>query len=607
LKGKENPTLTAALQYVTAGLSVIPVKTNKRPLIDWKPFQDRRASQDEIREWFQRWPHASLAVITGPISGLLVIDIDKEEGAKAIRKYVYLMPTAEVFSPNGRHLYYRHTDGLPNTSNILPGVDVRTTGGYVLVPPSTGYEVGESGRFWVMDEVRWIPQPLYQVLQQAASEVRLPGFEEKPNTVPSAKMGGEGCSNSSPLLLLKEGVVPPQLLEKKVHLGRRDVVMYHYALNLRYRGYGKKLMLEALTRINAECFVPPLDRKQVYQKVMQAMKNKEPRSEQIPTHTNAHANAHVSPHVSTDMMKEWVEEGTGWFSTKQMLEELGIPWSDRNRVYNLLKRMIDTGDVIRDQNRRGWYRRINKASVRLDLGGASNKDAVHIRSPLGLTAESLFSPGQIYLVAGLPNSGKTTWCLNVAKDNVDNFKVYYFNMESSAQELATSIRRFPDVDVKWFEENVEFRRPLETDQPLGDLIVPGEGNLNIIDYLDPPAGDYSQMKPAIDSVFNRLEGAMAVIALQQWSPDQDHPAGGKGVIARPRLAIALLREPSRGRSFVKILKDKVTDGQNDGDIIYFNLNWHENRFEAMPGHEPDYSPSAERRPMGQGILYEMEE
>lgn len=177
-------------------------------------------------------------------------------------------------------------------------------------------------------------------------------------------------------------------------------------------------------------------------------------------------------------------------------------------------------------------------------------------------------------------------------------------MESSAKELAGIIRRFTDVDVEWFNNNIYFRKPKEVGQSLGDLIIPGEGNLNIIDYMTPPGGDYSQMTTYINDVFERLQGAMCVIALQQWSQDQDHPAGGKGVLARPRFAVALLREPGTKRRFVKILKDKVSDDRNDGDIIYFNLNWQENRFEpAHPGNEPDFQPDA--APLSfEGVTYQ---
>jgi hypothetical protein len=219
-------------------------------------------------------------------------------------------------------------------------------------------------------------------------------------------------------------------------------------------------------------------------------------------------------------------------------------------------------------------------------------DTVRIISPLGFTVDSEFSHGQIYVVAGMTNMGKTIWALNMAKDNATQFQVYYINVESSPQEMARAVRRFPDIDLQWWDDHVTLLYTDEQGQQLGDLIIPGEGVLNIIDYVNAPGGDYSQVDGAINAIWERLDGAMAVVVLQQWTADHNAPAGGRGVLQRPRLVISLLREQGRqGRRFVRVLKDKVTPGRNDGDELFFNLHWQENRFESLhPGHEPDCNP-----------------
>src|SRR5262245_53928724 len=74
----------AALELAVLGMSVIPIGAGpdgKRPLLDsWKPYQDRLATEDEIRDWYRRWPGAGVAIITGPVSGIIVIDIDPRHG-----------------------------------------------------------------------------------------------------------------------------------------------------------------------------------------------------------------------------------------------------------------------------------------------------------------------------------------------------------------------------------------------------------------------------------------------------------------------------------------------------------------------------------------------
>jgi Bifunctional DNA primase/polymerase, N-terminal. len=50
----DNKCLEAALKYVAFGFSVIPVKRDKTPYLSWTEFQQRRATPEEIKEWFKK-------------------------------------------------------------------------------------------------------------------------------------------------------------------------------------------------------------------------------------------------------------------------------------------------------------------------------------------------------------------------------------------------------------------------------------------------------------------------------------------------------------------------------------------------------------------------
>jgi hypothetical protein len=70
--------LTAALQYEKLGFSVIPLKTGEKvPMIDWKEFQTRRATDAEIAAWWVKWPKSNIGIVTGTISGICVVDLDR--------------------------------------------------------------------------------------------------------------------------------------------------------------------------------------------------------------------------------------------------------------------------------------------------------------------------------------------------------------------------------------------------------------------------------------------------------------------------------------------------------------------------------------------------
>ena len=62
------------------GWSIIPVGNDKKPLIKWKEYRSRVATQDEIIEWWAEHPEANIAVVCGAVSGISVIDLDSYKG-----------------------------------------------------------------------------------------------------------------------------------------------------------------------------------------------------------------------------------------------------------------------------------------------------------------------------------------------------------------------------------------------------------------------------------------------------------------------------------------------------------------------------------------------
>ena len=91
--------LQAALRYREMGISVIPCRPDKKPFIQWTEFQKRLPTPDEIRAWWQRWPRAMVAIVTGEISGLCAVDCDTPAGYDAVQKLLpdsFLTPIART-------------------------------------------------------------------------------------------------------------------------------------------------------------------------------------------------------------------------------------------------------------------------------------------------------------------------------------------------------------------------------------------------------------------------------------------------------------------------------------------------------------------------------
>ena len=127
----------AALAYTRRGWSVIPLRpADKRPLLDsWERFQHEAATPAQVAEWWRRWPRANVGIVTGAVSGLVVLDVDGEAGREALRGKE-LPPTPVVETGRGWHYYFAHPGGDVRTCKPASGLDLKADGGYVVAPPS---------------------------------------------------------------------------------------------------------------------------------------------------------------------------------------------------------------------------------------------------------------------------------------------------------------------------------------------------------------------------------------------------------------------------------------------------------------------------------------
>jgi putative DNA primase/helicase len=147
--------LDAALAFAARGWPVFPCHANdKRPLVgESSPdagdagLYRATCDVDTITAWWKKWPQAMIGVPTGAPIGAFVIDIDPKDGGTVDQVLASIeaaigepLPDCpRVQTPRGGlHLYLAMPAGVEigNRANVIPHVDVRGTGGYVIVPPS---------------------------------------------------------------------------------------------------------------------------------------------------------------------------------------------------------------------------------------------------------------------------------------------------------------------------------------------------------------------------------------------------------------------------------------------------------------------------------------
>jgi len=173
----ESGPLDAALAYLEAGLSVIPIRrdgskapdTDLLPLAEgddgklrpvWDPYKEQPPSPAEVQDWFGRPSPPGVAVVCG-VAGLMVLDVEFtdfwEEFAALVEAErpgllarLPLVRTPGKDANGGRHLYFRSP--APGRSRKLArlteaeaarrtgdpkrttAIEVKGQGGYVLAP-----------------------------------------------------------------------------------------------------------------------------------------------------------------------------------------------------------------------------------------------------------------------------------------------------------------------------------------------------------------------------------------------------------------------------------------------------------------------------------------
>jgi len=133
----------AARWYAAHGWPVFAcLPRDKRPATE-HGLHDASRDTSAIDAWWTRQPKANVGVPTGTALGSFVLDIDGPEGEASLaaleQEHGPLPATLEQKTGRGRHLFFlmpNSGDVRSSVSQLGPGLDIRGTGGYVVVAPS---------------------------------------------------------------------------------------------------------------------------------------------------------------------------------------------------------------------------------------------------------------------------------------------------------------------------------------------------------------------------------------------------------------------------------------------------------------------------------------
>ncbi len=493
--GKEM--LTAALKYREMGFSVFPVNPkDKKPAIpSWLKYQTEQASVQEITEWFGKMHHQGIAIVTGKISNLFVVDFDKyKPGFKEEIALEYFpdsidTPTVKTMS-GGQHLYFNYPEQeVTIRASILPGIDYRGNGGYVVAPP-TKNQLGNSYEWIVsIDTPRAAtPDAFIKIINNNSIH------------------GGMSQQNNQALQNVT-GVTMCDIWEN----GKRDENLFHVALSLAKYGNDQSYIFQTLAAIMKSW--GEYDEKWINAKVQSAIERKSRKERNI-----------------AQEIESFFSVTSGDICVTNCYIELQIVTKEEKATARQAVSRLHRAGIIEKVGRKdGIYRYIDKSDDEtIDIFSA-DLIPYDINLPLDIHEYVTIHKSNIIIIAGESNSGKTSFCLNVAKMNRKKQPINYM---SSEMQDGTELR----IRLNEFEEPIEIWRPIKfsfrTDN-FPDRIKPD--HLNIIDYLDEGAdGEAYKMGARIKEISNKLKAGIAVIAIQK-DPNKQFGYGGSGTLNRARL------------------------------------------------------------------------
>lgn len=525
--------LDAAIWYSQHGYSVIPVKTDKRPYLKWEPYTKEIADKATIEHWWKQWPDAQVAIVCGEISGITVVDADSQESYDNLTENFIpdsmLIPT--VRTPKGYHFYFKYESALHNSTRFFEQCDVKNDRGYVLAPPGRN----NNGNYAWADGLKIsivTPPVMPKYLLETIKEYNNNIYN---NTSTSIYNNAKTVPVTSGNSLVTNGNNADFLTE-----GTRDDVLFHLAWHLVKGGMPHANILNYLN-FYAEKSNPPFPANEAEAKLKSAIERQNKKSQ-----------------TSAQDVLEWVLLQDGNFRVTNCYTELqSVTRSEKTKIRVALQRLVEKGVIERVGQNSGEYRKVETDIDEIDWRNADDR-TVGVWLPFGLNQLVEMQPGNIVIVGGEPDSGKTAVLLNVIKNNMARHDVVYFSSEMGGAELKKRLRRFEELDERdrvrlneWKFKSYGYK----TDY--SDFIEGGEGKLYIIDYMEIYQNFY-EVSMMIARIFRKLNGAIAFIALQK-NRGSELPLGGYRAMEKCRLGINL--------EFQKVTIAKAKNKKVDKHVI----------------------------------------
>jgi hypothetical protein len=238
----------------------------------------------------------------------------------------------------------------------------------------------------------------------------------------------------------------------------------------------------------------------------------------------------VQDSPESEKIKKWVKSSPGEFSVRDVDYDLGFSTPEQKIARTaVLEKFVAEKVLSREGKHRGVYRPYQAALESMDFKTADDK-FLPLWLPMGIHKMVGIMPGNIVVLAGEANAGKTAMMLNIIKSNMNKFDVHYFNSEMGAGELKSRLSKFEGLSLDDWTFNAYSR-----DSDFADVVFTGEKSLNIIDFLE-VHDDFYLVGEKIKQIHLALNGGIAIIAIQK-NKGSEFAVGGNRTMEKARLVV----------------------------------------------------------------------
>ena len=125
------------IEYIEKNLIVIPLNGKVPVIKNWSMFSKTPPSELLLDSWERKYPRHNIGLLTGELSGVIAIDIDKEEALKKVP----LSPVTKK-GKKGETRFFRY-NGEVNFKRHDLGIELLSNGNQTVLPPSIHPETKE--------------------------------------------------------------------------------------------------------------------------------------------------------------------------------------------------------------------------------------------------------------------------------------------------------------------------------------------------------------------------------------------------------------------------------------------------------------------------------